>query len=246
MSEPPITEPPADPFQLLPKAVWRTIVADLYAGVPSPTLTDPELIAERVHAAVATIASMCPVNAEEANIAARVVIADAQAKDAIRHARTVFSDPGVAMKCQAQASHMMRTANAARSLLLRVQAARRKRDAVQAACEQDAWTIHATEGLLLAADGRSATQPPPKPQAEPEPPPPPLTGDDDKFVRYDVVEQYALLHPRRAAEIRAYGGVPPTATYGPPEPETVLALITSTSPILQQIDQEYAAQAVPA
>ncbi|HME26619.1 MAG TPA: hypothetical protein VKI44_35730 [Acetobacteraceae bacterium] len=233
------------PFQLLPKAVWRTIVADLYAGIPPPTLTNPELIAERVHAAIATIASMCPVNAEEANIAARVVIADAQAKDSIRHARTVFSDPGAAMKCQAQASHMMRTANAARSLLLRVQAARHKRDAVQAAREQDAWTIHATEGLLLAADGQPATQPPPPPQAEPEPPPPPVTGDDDKFARYDAAEQYALLHPRRAAEIRAYGGVPPTATYGPPEPETVLALITSTSLILQQIDKEYA-QAVPA
>jgi hypothetical protein len=183
---------------------------------------------------------MCPVNAEEANIAARVVIADAQAKDCIRHARTVFSDPGVAMKCQAQANHMMRTANAARSLLLRVQAARRKRDAVPASCEQDAWTIHATEGLLLAADGRSAVQPPPKPRAEPEPPPPPAAGDNDRFARYDAAEQYALLHPRRAAEIRACGGVPPTATYGPPEPEIVLALISSTSPILQQIDQEYA------
>jgi hypothetical protein len=245
MLDAPITEPPADPFQLLPKAVWRIIVADLYAGVAPPTLTDPALIAERVHAAIATIASMCPVNAEEANIAARVVIADAQAKDCIRHARTVFSDPGVAMKCQAQANHMMRTANAARSLLLRVQAARRKRDSVQATCEQDAWTIHATEGLLLAADGQPLTRPPAKPQAEPEPPPPPVTGGDDRFARYDAAEQYALLHPRRAAEIRAYGGVPPTATYGPPEPEIVLALISSTSPILQQIDQEYA-QPVPA
>ena len=194
---------------------------------------------------MAEIASMAPVNAEEARIAARSVIADAQARDCIRHARALFNDPIRAMKCQAQANHYMRTANAARSLLLRVQVARRKRDAVQASCEQDAWTIHATEGLLLAADGQPATQPPPPPKAEREPPPPPVTGDDDKFARYDTAEQYALLHPRRAAEIRAYGGVPPTATCGPPEPETVLALITSTSPILQQIDHEYA-QAVPA
>jgi hypothetical protein len=239
MPDAPTTEPLADPFQLLPKAVYRTIVADLYAGVPPPTLTDPELIVERVHAAIATIASMCPVNAEEANIAARVVIADAQAKDAIRHARTLFSDPSRAMKCQAQANHYMRTANAARSLLLRVQAARHKREAIQATREQDAWTIHATEGLLLAADGQPTAQPPPPRQAEPEPPPPPATGGDDKFTHYDVAEQYALLHPERAAEIRACGGVPPTATYGPPEPETVLALIASTSPILQQIDQDY-------
>jgi hypothetical protein len=148
------------------------------------------------------------------------------------------------MKCQAQANHDMRTANAARSLLLRVQAARRKRESVEATRDQDAWTIHATEGLLLAADGH-ATAAPPSPAPEPEPPPPPATGDDDRFARYAAAEQYGMMYPRRAAEIRACGGVPPTATYGPPEPDTVLALIASTSPILQQIDKEYAAP-VPA
>jgi hypothetical protein len=243
MSDAPTTEPPADPFQQLPKAVYRTIVADLYADIPPPTLTDPELIAERVHAAIAEIASMCPVNAEEANIARRVVTADAQARDCIRHARALFSDPIHAMKCQAQANHLMRTANAARSLLLRVQAARRKREAVQATREQDAWTIHAAEGLLLAADGH-ATAEPPRPPPEPEPAPPPATGDDS-FARYDAAEQYALIYLRRAAEIRAHGGVPPTASYGLLEPETERALIASTSPILQQIDKEYA-ETVPA
>jgi len=32
MTDAPTTEPLADPFQLLPKAVYRTIIADLYAG----------------------------------------------------------------------------------------------------------------------------------------------------------------------------------------------------------------------
>jgi hypothetical protein len=93
MSEAPATEPPADPFQQLPKAVYRTIIADLYADIPPPHLTDPELIAERVHAAIAEIASMCPVNPEEARIAARVVTADAQATDCIRHARASPTTP---------------------------------------------------------------------------------------------------------------------------------------------------------
>jgi len=239
MSDAPTTEPAADPFQLLSKAVYRTIIADLYAGVPPPDLTDPELIAERVHAAIAEIAAMCPVNADEARIAARAVIADAQARECIRHARTLFNDPIRAMKSHAQANHDMRTANAARSLLLRVQAVRRKREAVQATREQDAWTIHATEGLLLDADGHAAPAPAP-PELAPEPPPPPARDDDDKFARYDAAEQYALMYPRRAAEIRAYGGVPPTATYGPPEPETAQALIASTSPILLQIDKDHA------
>jgi hypothetical protein len=240
MSDAPIAEHPADPFQLLPKALHRTVIADLYAYIPPPHLTDPELIAERVHAAIAEIASMCPVNAEEATAAARVVIADAQARECIRPARALPNDPAPAMKCHAQANHYMRTANAARSLLLRVQAVRRKREAVQAMCEQDAWTIRATEGLLLAADGHATAEPPP-PAPEPGPLPPAVTGDDDRFARYDAAEQYAVMYPRRAAEIRAYGGVPPTATYGPPEPETVQALIASTSPILQQIDKEYGA-----
>ena len=233
MSDAPATEPQSDPSQLLPKAVYRTIIADLYADLPPPRLTDPELIAERVHAAIAEIASMCPVNPEEARIAARVVIADTQASECIRLARASFNDPIPAMKCHAQANHYMRTANAARSLLLRVQTARRKRDSIEATREQDAWTMHAAEGLLLAADGHPTAAPPP----------PPATGDDDKFARYDAAEQYGVMYPGRAAEIRAYGGVPPTATYGPPEPEIVQALLASTSPILQQIDREHAAAA---
>ena len=237
MSEATATEPPADPFQLLPTAVYRSIIADLYAQLPSPTLTDPELIAERVHAAIAEIASMAPVNAEEARIAARVVIADAQAADCIRHARTLFDDPLAAMKCHAQANHDMRTANAARALLLRVQTARHKREAIAAACAQDAWTIHATEGLLLAADGHPTAAPPPRP--EPEAPPPPAVDDNDTFARYDEAEQYAIMHPQRAAEIRAHGGLPPTARYFI-APETVQLLLASQSPVRRQIDQDHA------
>lgn len=183
---------------------------NLYADIPSPTLTDPELIAERVHAAIAEIASICPVNAEEARIATRVVTADALARESIRHARTLLNEPIRVMRCHAQADHLLRTANAARALLLRVQAARQKREAVQATCDQDALTIHAIEGLLLAADGQSNAAAPPPPK-----PPPPATDDDDKFARYDEAERYGVIYPRRAAEIRAYGGVPPTATYGP-------------------------------
>ena len=182
MSDPPATEPPADPFQLLPKAVYRTIIADLYTDIPPPHLTDPELIAERVHAAIAEIASMCPVNAEEARIAARVVTADTQARDCIRHARALFNDHTPAMKCQAQTSHLMRTANAARALLLRVQAARRKRDSVQAAREQDAWTAHAAEGLLLAADGHAPVERRPSPN-RPRHRPPAMTTNSPAATR---------------------------------------------------------------
>jgi hypothetical protein len=60
MSDAPTTASPADPFQQLPKAVYRTIIADLYTDIPPPHLTDPELIAERVHAAIAETANRTP------------------------------------------------------------------------------------------------------------------------------------------------------------------------------------------
>jgi hypothetical protein len=238
MSDAPTTDTPADPFHQLPNAVFRTIIADIYSDVVPPTLTDAELIAERVRAAIAEIASMCPANAEEARIALRVVTADAQARDCIRHARMLFNDPTPAMKCQAQASLMLRTANASRAQLLRVQAARRKREADPATCNQDAWTIHATEGFLLAANGQQVPEPPPRP--EPEPPAPPSPTATHQTTQLAEAEHYAILYPNRAAEIRAHGGVPPIARYGPPDAKLILQIVSSASPILQQIDKEYA------
>ncbi|HET7880303.1 MAG TPA: hypothetical protein VFL55_05415 [Acetobacteraceae bacterium] len=234
-----------DPHHRLSADLYRIAVFRLHREVPPPDVDDPEQIARFINASIAEIASMVPANAEEVGIAVRVVSADAQAAECIRHARRLFDDPSQAMKCQAQASHCMRTANAARALLLRVQAVRRKRDAVPATCTEDAWTIHATEGFLAAAaeGGPVVEIPVPQPGAEtagkadPE--------DDDKFARYDAAEQYAVLHPRRAAEIRAHGGVPPKAGYPGPEQETVLSIIASTSPLLQQIDRDYGLGASP-
>ena len=179
MSDAATTEDPPDLLHLLSAASYRVIVAQLYAEVVPPNLTDPELIAERVTAAIAEIASMLPANIEEAKTALRVVSADAQASDAIRHARTLFNDPTPAMKCHAQASLMMRTANAARSLLMRIQTARRKRDANPGASNQDAWTEHCAAGFLTAArDGTQSAAPPPPPphrQTHPHQRPPPRT-----------------------------------------------------------------------
>jgi len=56
---------------------------------------------------------------------------------------------------------MMRQANAARALLARIQAARRKREADAGACNQDAWTEHAVARQMAEAIGEAAPQPPP-------------------------------------------------------------------------------------
>ena len=112
----------------------------LQTGLPPPVDDSAEALAHRDNAAIAEVAAMLPVNAEEASLAARSVAANAQAMDSLRLARRCPDDLDHVLRCSAQAATVMRQANAARSLLLRVQAVRRKREADPDACSQDAWT----------------------------------------------------------------------------------------------------------
>ena len=210
-------EPPPDPHHRLAADLFRFAVFKLHNEVPPPDTKDPELIAQFVNAGIAQIASMVPANAEEIGIAVRILSADAQASDCIRHARELFNDSTPAMECHARADHYMRTANAARSLLLRVQSARRKREAVPASSASDEWTIHATEGLLAAA--AAGDDPTARLDLTQPPPPPPLPANGDPQL--DEAEPYAVMYPDRVAETRTHGGVPPTAP--PLRPHSVAA-----------------------
>ena len=46
------------------------------------------------------------------------------------------------------------------------------------------------------------------------------------------------MYPRRAACIRALGGLPQPCDFGPPSPELVHAIVTGTSPTLLALDRE--------
>ncbi len=151
-----------------------------------------------------------------------------------------FNDTPLLLKCEAQANHCQRTANAARALLLRVQSARHRREANRTTCDQDAWTIHATEGYLLRADGQRVSEPPPPPAPEPPSPSTAPVADETSAPTHTEAELYAIMYPHRAAQIRAHGGMPPNARFDRPAPDLLRDLLASTSPILQQIDQEYA------
>jgi hypothetical protein len=143
------------------------------------------------------------------------------------------------MQCHAQASLYQRTANAAGSLLLRVQAARRKRQATHANCDQDAWTEHCAAGFMTAAaNGDPTPELPPPPVPAPEPTAPPQTAEE-QYASYSEAEHYAINYPRRAAEIRAHGGVPATARYGRPDDKLLSDILAATGPIFQQLDKEY-------
>jgi hypothetical protein len=133
--------------------------------------------------------------------------------DCLRLGRVHAADLALVLRCTAQSANMMRQARGARSLLLRVQAARQKREADGAATDKAAWIEHCAVGLMADALGRS----PPAPRAEP--PPAPTPAPADTFGLLTEAEQYAIIHPRRAALIRSLGRLPDKCDFGPPAPE---------------------------
>jgi len=68
--------------------------------------------------------------------------------------------------------------------------------------------------------------------AEDDDPPRDLAGEADR---------YALVYPRRAWEIRRYGGLPPNCSFGPPDEVLVPAIAKGTSPTLRALDGMMAA-----
>ena len=228
--------PPPDLTLQLPRDLYHHIVHALCAALPPPVTDAPEDRARRDNAAIALVASMLPGNAEEAALAAQVVAANARAMHCLRLAGESPGDPAIALKFTAQSAGMMREARVARSLLLRVQAERRKREADGAATDKAAWVEHCAIGLMAEAVGHA----PPAPMAEPvvEPEPTPAPEPDDAFARLSEAEQYALIYPRRAALIRSLGGLPERCDFGPPEPDLVRAIVFGTSPTLRALDME--------
>jgi hypothetical protein len=219
----------------LPRDTYYQIVHTLCASLPPPVTDRPEDLARRDNAAIAQVASLLPANADEADLAAQYVATSAHAMLCLRLAREyATADHAFFLKYSAQAVGAMRQARGARSLLLRVQAARQKREADNAAADKAAWTEHCAIGLMAEALGR--TQPPA--MVEP-PPPPPASPTEEPAPQPDPTaeaDEYALIYPRRAALIRSLGGLPASCDFGPPSPDLVHAIVTGTSPTLRALD----------
>ena len=86
---------------------------DFISGLPPPQHDTPEAWVARDNAAMAQVATMQPVNANEAALAAQCVALRAQAADAMRLIRQHSGDIGIVMKLQAQHVAMVRTSLAA-------------------------------------------------------------------------------------------------------------------------------------
>jgi hypothetical protein len=225
------TEPLDLTFQL-PRDIYYQVVHTLRTSLPPPVTSAAEDLIRRDNAAIAAVASLLPANGEEATIAAQFVAANAQAMDCLRLAREHAADLAKVLQCTAQSANMMRQARGARSLLLRVQAAREKREADSTATDKAAWIEHCAVGLMADALGRE----PPAPMAAPQPPPSaPEPEPEDEFRTLTEAEQYAVIYPRRAAVIRSLGGLPGKPDFDPPPPELVHAIVTGTSPVLRAL-----------
>jgi hypothetical protein len=200
----------------LPPAITREIFASLCGLLPPPTPDTPEARASREDAAMAAVAALHPADAFEAELAVQIIGAQAHAKDCLRAAAVAVHDPAEARRCLAQADRMMRCMQSGERSLSRRQAAREKAEAEMhpAAMERAGYWF------------RDCSVPAPEETPEPVP---------DIAAEAD---QYAVIYPQRAAQIRALGGLPEPCRFGPPSDELVRAIVTGTSPTLRALDAE--------
>jgi hypothetical protein len=228
--------PQSDDLALrLPRDVYYQLIHMLHGALPASRTPEDEI--RRDNAAMAQVACMLPANADEANLAAHCVAAQASAMEALRRANTADADLATTMKFTNLAATMMRHASGAQRLLMRLQAQRQKREADSVATDRAAWVEHCAIGLMADALGRPA----PAPVAEPPPlrlvaDPEPAEDAEPAFDQASEADQYAIIHPRRAALIRSLRGLPAKLDFGPPAPELVHAIVTGTSPTLRALD----------
>src|SRR5882757_1044840 len=132
-----------------PSPLYYHLVYTLTDLLPPPLDDAPEALRARNHAAIAKVAALLPVNANEADLAAQCIAARAQAEEMLRLLRQHAGDIGLVMRLNAQYGSMVRTSLSVYACLMRVQALRRKRETIDGATKQDAWTLHVAERTML-------------------------------------------------------------------------------------------------
>src|ERR1700710_964948 len=134
----------------LPTNLYYQLVYTLTALLPPPLDDTPEALLTRNHAAIAKVAALLPVNADEADLAAQCIAARGQAEEMLRLLRQHAGDIGLVMRLNAQYGSMVRTSLSVHGRLMRVQALRRKREAIGATLNADTWAQNVAEQSMLA------------------------------------------------------------------------------------------------
>ncbi len=149
--------------------VCRQLVYTLTGLLPPPLDDTPTALRARNHAAIAKVAALLPVNPNEADlaaqwvaaqwvaaqwvaaqwVAAKCIAARAQSEEMLRLRRQYAGDLGWVMRLNAQYGSMVRTSLSVHGRLMRVQAVRQKREAIDSAANADAQALHATERSML-------------------------------------------------------------------------------------------------
>ena len=145
--------PPPNPTTTLSTRLYRQLVYTLTDLLPPPLDGSSGALRARNHAAIAKAAALLPVNANELDLAAQCIAARAQAEDILRLLRENTDDIQLVMRLNAQYGSMVRTSLSVHARLMRVQAVRHKREAIEGAATEDAWTLHiAEQSMLKVAD----------------------------------------------------------------------------------------------
>jgi hypothetical protein len=191
-SQPPQTIDLATPL-------YYQLVYTLTDLLPPPLDDTPAALRARNHAAIAKVAALLPVNANEADLAAQCIAARAQAEEMLRLTRQNADDIGLVMRLNAQYTSMVRTSLAAHARLMRVQAVRQNREAIEGAANQDAWAQHIAERSMLTVVNPDAE---PHPPAWPEPAPTPEENKIQHHVSEDGTNSHDTAFETRLSKQR--------------------------------------------
>jgi hypothetical protein len=189
------TSPPPQPAIDLSAPLYYQVVYTLIDLLPPPLDDRPEVRRARNHAAIAKVAALLPVNANEADLAAQCIAARAQAEDILRLLRQYAGDIELTMRLNAQYSSMVRTSLSVLGKLTRMQAARQKREEIEGAANADATAQHIAERRMLQvedadAKAREAERPKASQAARPKAPP----ADKNQRLENHVSENSTNSH----------------------------------------------------
>jgi hypothetical protein len=184
------TSSPPHPDPDLSTRLYYQLVYTLTDLLPPPLDDTQEGLRARNHAAIAKVAALLPVNANEIDLAAQCIAARAQAEEMLRLLRQHADDIGLVMRLNAQYGSMLRTSLSVHGRLMRVQALRQKREAIDGAANDDAWALHIAERSMLrvvdpAAGPMQAARPKVAPIAAPDEAP---AADADQRIEEHVSE----------------------------------------------------------
>ena len=180
------TSPQPPPAIDLSTHLYYQLVYTLTDLLPPPLDDTPEALNTRNRAAIAKVAALQPVNANEADLAAQCIAARAQGEDVLRLLRQNAGDIGLVMRLNAQYGSMVRTSLSVLGRLIRVQAVRQKREATEGAVSQDAWTLHVAErSMAKVVDPHAEPPHAAVPEAAPAAPP---AATSDQGIEENVSE----------------------------------------------------------